>query len=115
MVTERERDPQCAEWVLEQKRIRIRDATIVWEDQLRKERPLVWADLEFAQDHSGRHHRLGLSAKRTLTCRRYSKLEVTAACTNTYDRKNIFHFDRVRYDRVTQLPIMPSLSASLQF
>lgn len=61
------------------------------------------------------YHRLDLSAKRTFTFTKYLKLEVTAACTNTYDRKNIFYFDRVRYDRVDQLPIMPSLSATLQF
>lgn len=62
MDTEGESDPALAEWVLEQKRIRIRDATIVWEDQLRKAPPLVLEDLQFALDNSGRHHRFGLSA-----------------------------------------------------
>ena len=59
---EGESDPAFAEWVLEQKRIRIRDATIVWDDRLRKAPPLVLEDLQFALDNSGRRHRFGLSA-----------------------------------------------------
>jgi len=62
MDTEGESDPAFAEWVLDQKRIRIRDATIVWEDRLRKAPPLVLEDLQFALDNSGRRHRFGLSA-----------------------------------------------------
>ena len=62
MDTEGESDPAFAEWVLEQKRIRIRDATIVWDDRLRKAPPLVLEDLQFALDNSGRRHRFGLSA-----------------------------------------------------
>jgi len=60
--TEGESDPAFAEWVLEQKRIRIRDATIVWDDRLRKAPPLVLEDLQFALDNSGRRHRFGISA-----------------------------------------------------
>ncbi len=60
--SEGESDPAFAEWVLDQKRIRIRDATIVWEDRLRKAPPLVLEDLQFALDNSGRRHRFGLSA-----------------------------------------------------
>ncbi len=60
--TEGEGDPAFAEWVLDQKRIRIHDATIVWEDRLRKAPPLVLEDLQFALDNSGRRHRFGLSA-----------------------------------------------------
>lgn len=62
MDTESEGDPAFAEWVLDQKRIRIHDATIVWEDRLRKAPPLVLEDLQFALDNSGRRHRFGLSA-----------------------------------------------------
>jgi uncharacterized protein YhdP len=57
MSTEDESDPAFAEWVLEQKRIRIRDATIVWEDRLRNAPPLVLEDLQLALDNSGRRHR----------------------------------------------------------
>jgi len=62
MATEGESDPAFAEWVLEQKRIRIRDATIVWEDRLRQAPPLVLEDLQFGLDNSGRRHRFGISA-----------------------------------------------------
>ena len=62
MDAEGEGDPAFAEWVLEQKRIRIHDATIVWEDRLRKAPPLILEDLQFALDNSGRRHRFGLSA-----------------------------------------------------
>lgn len=59
---EGESDPAFAEWVLEQARIRIRDATIVWDDRLRQAPPLILEDLQFALDNNGRRHRFGLSA-----------------------------------------------------
>jgi uncharacterized protein (TIGR02099 family) len=62
MSTEGESDPAFAEWVLEQKHIRIHDATIVWDDRLRGAPPLILEDLQFGLDNSGRHHRFGLSA-----------------------------------------------------
>ncbi|WP_153132979.1 YhdP family protein [Dechloromonas hortensis] len=62
MDTEGESDPAFAEWVLAQSHIRIRDATIVWEDRLRQAPPLVLEDLQFGLDNSGRRHRFGLSA-----------------------------------------------------
>ena len=62
METEGESDPAFAEWVLEQKHIRIHDATIVWDDRLRQAPPLVLEDLQFGLDNSGRRHRFGLSA-----------------------------------------------------
>lgn len=55
-------DPAFSEWVLEQKRIRIHDATVVWEDELRQAPPLILEDLQLALDNSGRRHRFGLSA-----------------------------------------------------
>lgn len=60
--TEGESDPAFGEWVLQQRRIRIRDATIVWDDRLRQAPPLVLEDLQLALDNSGRRHRFGLSA-----------------------------------------------------
>ncbi|HSG22049.1 MAG TPA: DUF3971 domain-containing protein, partial [Azonexus sp.] len=62
METEGESDPAFAEWVLSQKRIRILDAMIVWDDRLRQAPPLVLEDLQFGLDNSGRRHRFGLSA-----------------------------------------------------
>ena len=55
------------------------------------------------------------SAKRTLTFSKYVKAEIVASVTNVYNRANIFYFDRVRYQRVNQLPILPSLSMTVQF
>ena len=60
--TEDEGDPAFAEWVLEQKSIRVRNATIVWEDRLREAPQLALEDLQFALDNRGRRHRFGLSA-----------------------------------------------------
>lgn len=70
------------------------------------------------QRNSGRlpyYHRLDLSLKRQFKFGKYASLELTASATNVYDRPNIFYFDRVRYLRVNQLPILPSLSATFQF
>ncbi len=59
---EGESDPALAEWLLAQQRIRIHDATVVWEDQRRGAPPLLLEDLQFGLDNSGRRHRFGLSA-----------------------------------------------------
>jgi hypothetical protein len=34
---------------------------------------------------------------------------------NVYNRDNVFYFDRVRYARVNQLPILPSVGVNLSF
>ncbi len=49
-------------WVLEQRRIRIRGATIVWEDDLRAAPALVLEDVNLALDNDGSRHRFGLTA-----------------------------------------------------
>lgn len=61
------------------------------------------------------YHRLDLSVKRTFKFTKYSSLEVTASATNVYDRPNIFYYDRVRAERVNQLPLIPGLSVAFQF
>ncbi len=66
------------------------------------------------------YHRLDASLKRTIEFRKdgiklKKTMEVIASCTNVYNRENIFYFDRVRYTRINQLPIMPSLSVSYKF
>lgn len=70
------------------------------------------------QRNTGRlpyYHRLDLSAKRIIKYGKYGLAEITASATNVYDRPNIFYFDRVRYARVNQLPIMPSMSLTIQW
>jgi hypothetical protein len=61
------------------------------------------------------YHRLDVSVKRRFDFTKYVKLEITASCSNVYDRPNIFYFDRINYERVNQLPILPSLSVNLEF
>ena len=75
---------------------------------------IVYAD----QRNGGRlpyYHRLDLSLKYTIEFTKNSKAEITASATNVYNRANIFYFDRVRYTRVNQLPVLPSLSMTVQF
>lgn len=61
------------------------------------------------------YHRLDLSVKRKFVLSVNSILEANVGLTNAYDRENIFYFDRVNYDRVNQLPIMPSAGVSISF
>ncbi|HQO28401.1 MAG TPA: YhdP family protein [Accumulibacter sp.] len=50
------------DWVLIQRRIRIRGATLVWEDAKRGAPPLILEDVNLALDNQGRKHRFGLTA-----------------------------------------------------
>lgn len=74
---------------------------------------IIYSDL-----NAGRlpyYHRLDLTLNKTFEFSKYTKLEVNLSVTNVYNRQNIFYFDRVDYNRVDQLPIMPSLGLSLTF
>ncbi len=61
------------------------------------------------------YHRLDVSLKRTFKFGKYANAEVVASATNLYDRPNIFYYDRIRNDRVNQLPIMPALGVTFNF
>ncbi len=61
------------------------------------------------------YHRLDFSVNKNITFSKHTKLEINFSVTNIYNRQNIFYFDRVDYNRVDQLPIMPSLGLSLTF
>ena len=73
----------------------------------------------FSEDrNSGRlptYHRLDASVKKTIEFSKRAKLEITGSVTNLYNRQNIFFFDRVTFDRVDQLPILPSIGLSFHF
>ena len=73
----------------------------------------------FSSDRNGGrlpdYHRLDLSVKRTFIFSERSKLEATLSVTNAYDRNNIFFFDRESFERVDQLPILPSLGLAFHF
>jgi hypothetical protein len=71
-----------------------------------------------AQRNGGRlpdYHRLDISLKKVISFTKNIKLDIVASVTNAYDRRNIFYFDRVRYSRVDQLPILPALAATFRF
>jgi hypothetical protein len=61
------------------------------------------------------YHRLDVSIKRIIKFGKHGQMEIVASATNMYDRPNIFYFDRVQYERVNQLPILPSLSMTIQW
>lgn len=61
------------------------------------------------------YHRLDISMQKTIEFSEYGNLEIVASVTNAYDRENIFYFDRIRFERVDQLPIIPSLGLRLNF
>jgi len=75
--------------------------------------------LIFSDDRNGgrlpTYHRLDLSLKRSFKFNKYTSLDAIASITNAYNRQNIFFFDRVEYERVNQLPILPSLGLTLKF
>ncbi|MFM1875544.1 MAG: hypothetical protein RL266_1281 [Bacteroidota bacterium] len=73
--------------------------------------------VEYGELNKGRlpyYHRLDLSVKRKFEIGS-TTLEAIVGVTNVYNRENIFYIDRVRYERVNQLPILPSLGISWQF
>lgn len=61
------------------------------------------------------YHRLDVTVKRTWELGEYSKLDVSLAATNVYNRNNIFYYDTTERRRVDQLPIMPTIIASYSF
>ena len=74
--------------------------------------------IEYAELNNGRlpyYHRLDFSLAKTVKINKNSTLNITASVTNAYNRENIFYFNRVKYERVNQLPLMPSLGMSLTF
>lgn len=61
------------------------------------------------------YHRLDLGVTRSWRFDEFKVLEVDLSVTNAYDRENIFYFDRIRYERVNQLPLLPSVGVSYRF
>jgi CarboxypepD_reg-like domain/TonB-dependent Receptor Plug Domain len=68
--------------------------------------------------NSGRlpdYHRLDVSLRKKVNFSKYLSMDIVASATNVYNRQNIFYFDRIRYKRVNQLPILPSLGVMVHF
>lgn len=61
------------------------------------------------------YHRLDATLKREFVLGVNSTLETNIGITNAYNRENIFYFDRVNFERVNQLPFMPSAGMSINF
>jgi hypothetical protein len=74
--------------------------------------------IQLAEINKGRlptYHRLDLSIRKTISLGERSSLEVNAGATNAYNRENIFYIDRVTFDRVNQLPIIPTIGLNLKY
>ena len=62
------------------------------------------------------YHRLDLSLKKTLKSNEKNRKFVgSASIVNVYNRANIFYFDRISFERINQLPVLPSISVSYEF
>ena len=61
------------------------------------------------------YHRFDVGAKKKFSIGKRGLLEISLSITNTYNRKNIFYFDRVSGERVDQLPILICLGANFSF
>ncbi|RLD19486.1 MAG: TonB-dependent receptor [Bacteroidetes bacterium] len=61
------------------------------------------------------YNRVDMSLKRRFILGEHMNLEIIASVTNVFDRENIFYFDRIEFQRVDQLPILPSLGVTLTF
>ncbi len=72
----------------------------------------------YADINGGRlpdYHRLDLNLKHKIYFGKNSILEANLGLTNAYNRSNIFYFDRIKFERVNQLPILPSAGISITF
>lgn len=87
---------------------------------------IVFSDLN--QGRLSSYHRLDITVKRKFEIKQKTRgedqdrvrrkpqvIEITAGVTNAYNRNNVFYFDRVRFERVDQLPILPSVGFSWRF
>lgn len=74
-------------------------------------------ELQYAELNGGRlptYHRLDINIKKKWKLKN-SQLEANIGATNIYARENIFYFDRIRGERVNQLPILPSAGINFSF
>ncbi len=60
-------------------------------------------------------HRMDVSLSKKLKLSERSFLTMIASITNVYNRDNIFYFNRATFERVNQLPIMPTVGINLSF
>ena len=94
--------------------------TVIFEDGPSTDYTTINGDLGIIYDdvNGGRlpyYHRLDITIKRKFEIGNNSTLETMLSITNVYDRQNIFYFDRIKYERVDQLPFLPSVGLNLSF
>ena len=91
------------------------DLNRVSEDFLAKngELGIIYGDLNSRRLPT--YHRLDISVKKRWEISDFSAVEANFSLSNVYNRENIFYFDRIRFTRVNQLPILPSASISYTF
>ena len=61
------------------------------------------------------YHRLDVGVTKRWKLDENRVIEMDLSVTNAYDRQNIFYFDRARFQRVDQLPLLPSAGVSYRF
>lgn len=61
------------------------------------------------------YHRLDITLKKKYDLGKDVDLDIVASVINIYNRENIYYFDRIRYVRVNQLPILPAIGITLNF
>ncbi len=61
------------------------------------------------------YHRLDVNLKRKIRFSETVILEINAGVTNAYNRENIFYYDRIKNERVNQLPLMWNFGMGLTF
>jgi hypothetical protein len=74
--------------------------------------------VKYAELNNGRlpaFHRLDASLSKKMNFNKNTSLTITAGATNVYNRENIFYFDRSRFTRINQLPIIPTVGINLSF
>ena len=74
--------------------------------------------IKYGELNQGRlpyYHRLDMSISKKVKLKNNSILEMSVSVTNAYNRENIFYFDRIKHERVNQLPLLPSGGISITF
>ncbi|MEO8590913.1 MAG: TonB-dependent receptor [Flavobacteriales bacterium] len=72
----------------------------------------------FGPTNEGRlpaYMRLDIGVTKSWRLDEHQVIDLDFSLTNVTDQENIFYFDRVRYERVNQLPILPSVGVSYKF
>lgn len=70
---------------------------------------------EFNSKRLPTYHRLDITVKKQFKFKNKTELEIIAAVTNAYNRKNIFYVNRVTNTKIYQFPFLPSLGISYKF